>query len=383
MTSQTSSTEQTPGRIALMIAHCAGMVDLVALPVWVGTLMTRYSYDPQRAGTLVTLFLLGAVIASLFWAPRFNRAPARQVAALGFGIAGAAFLALTLFDDFTTMAVLHAVAGAAAGSALSVTHGTIGASARPHRLFAMAGLALAAFGIAFLGVTPGLVAANGGPALFKAFCGVMMIAAVTSWCAFPAVQKQSSHAPGPAGRISSSVWYAAIGIGCMGLVQAMIFSFMERIGADRGYAATALTAVLIALGLVNLTAAPLAALLESRWPARLVVLAGPVVQAALALTITQSSAFAPYAGASAMFAAVMIFTHTFAFGFLAQLDPAGRALTATPAMLMIGAAIGPILGGTLVQHAGYSSLSSAAVVIAFIAVCCFARAGRSAAPALT
>lgn len=383
MTNQENRSEHLPGRIALMVAHCAGMVDLVALPVWVGTLITRYGYDPQHAGAMVTLFLLGAVASSLFWAPRFNRAPAKQVAAFGFGIAGAAFLGLTQVSGFVPMAALHAVAGAAAGSALSVTHGMIGASARPHRLFAMAGLALAAFGIAFLGATPGLVASHGGPALFKAFCGVMLIAAVSSWCAFPSARKAVQHGAAPPGRLSASVWFAAIGVGCMGLVQAMIFSFMERIGAERGYTASAITAVLVALGLVNLTAAPLAVLLERRWPARLVVLAGPVVQAALALTIVQSSAYPAYASACAMFAAVMIFTHTFAFGFLAQLDPAGRALTATPAMLMIGAAIGPVLGGTLVQHAGYASLSSAALVIALIAVCCFARAGRTPAPALT
>jgi hypothetical protein len=31
-----SSSENWRGRIALMVGHCAGMVDLVALPVWMG-----------------------------------------------------------------------------------------------------------------------------------------------------------------------------------------------------------------------------------------------------------------------------------------------------------------------------------------------------------
>ena len=42
-------TESVRGRIALMVAHCAGMVDLVALPVWVGTLISVYRFDPQQA----------------------------------------------------------------------------------------------------------------------------------------------------------------------------------------------------------------------------------------------------------------------------------------------------------------------------------------------
>ena len=76
-------TESARGRAALMVAHCAGMVDLVALPVWVGTLIGRYGLDPQQAGLLATLFLGGAVVASVLLAPQFHRLPGRLVATLG------------------------------------------------------------------------------------------------------------------------------------------------------------------------------------------------------------------------------------------------------------------------------------------------------------
>ena len=78
----------------------------------------------------------------------------------------------------------------------------------------------------------------------------------------------------------------------------------------------------------------------------------------------------------------MIFTHTFAFGLLSKLDPTARALAATPAMLMIGAAIGPILGGGLVQGLGYGGLGVAAIVIAAIAVGLFSRVHAPHAPIL-
>ena len=57
------TTDSLRGRLALMAAHCAGMVDLVALPLWVGILMSHYRFDPQQAGGVVTLFLVGAVVA--------------------------------------------------------------------------------------------------------------------------------------------------------------------------------------------------------------------------------------------------------------------------------------------------------------------------------
>ncbi|WP_186030486.1 MFS transporter [Burkholderia gladioli] len=365
------------GTFALMVAHCAGMVDLVALPVWVGALIGAYRLDPQRAGLLATLFLAGAVLSSLFFSRRLNRLPARAAATIGFGIAALAFVGIVSIDRYPVMAVLHAVAGLAVGCGLSFTHGTIGRSRNPHRLFAIAGLALGVFAIAFLGITPGLIAAHGGPMLFRVFAGVMAAAAIACALAFPSVRAQRREAFSPdEPRFDRAVWFGMAGVSCMALTQAMLFSFVQRIGLDHGFGLTAVTTTLIALGLVDLFPAPVAALLETRVPGRRVVLAGPVVQAALALTITQSVAFGPYAVATSVFAAVMIFTHTFAFGMLARIDTTGRAVAATPAMLMTGAAIGPVLGGTLVKLSGYGSLGIAAVLIAAAAVLCFSRLER-------
>lgn len=365
-------TDSARGRIALMVAHCAGMVDLVALPVWVGTLISQYGLDPQQAGLLATLFLVGAVLASLVLAPRFHRLHGRLVASVGFGGAAIGFGLAATTADFTQLALLHAGAGLAAGAALSVTHGTIARSANPHRLFAIVGMALGVFAIVFLGATPQVVAALGGPALFVVFGGVMALGALAAALAFPSPDALDGgrRATGP---IPPAVWWGIAGIAGMGLVQSMTFSFLERVGSDRGFGLAAVTGVLIALGFVNLFPAALAALLEKRWPARTVLLAGPAVQALLVAVIMNATAFVPYAAAASVFAAVMIFTHTFAFGLLARLDSSGRAMAATPAMLMVGAAIGPILGGTLVKAFGYGSLGLAALAIGAVAVFSFSR----------
>ena len=364
------------GRIALMVAHCAGMVDLVALPVWVGTLMGYYRFDPQQAGGLATLFLAAAVLASVALAPLFGRLPRRAIAAAGFGMAALAFVAASGLQDFAGMAVLHALAGLSAGAALSVTHGTIARGAHPHRLFAIVGIALGVFAVAFFAVVPPLLAALGGTVLFQAFATVMAVAAVVALLAFPQVDGAEPEAAAPAAGAAPmprAVWFGIVGIACMGLVQAMTFAFLERVGNVRGFGTAAVTGVLVALSIVNLFPAALAAVLEKRWSARSVLLTGPVLQALLVALIMQASVFAPYAAAASVFAAVMIFTHTFAFGLLASLEPSGRALAATPAMIMTGAAIGPILGGTLVKFFGYGSLALAAAAIAAMAVFCFSR----------
>jgi predicted MFS family arabinose efflux permease len=236
-------------------------------------------------------------------------------------------------------------------------------------------MALGVFAIIFLAGTPQLIAALGGSALFYAFAAVMALGALAALFSFPTPEAKTGENVRAAklGALPKAVWFGIVGISCMTLVQAMIFSFLEPAGLRRGFDQAAINGVLIALGLVNLLPAALAALLEKHLAPRKVLLVGPVVQVALGATIMMSRVFEPYAFAAAFFAAVMIFTHTFAFGLLARLDASGRALTGTPAMLMIGSAVGPFLGGTLVNAFGYESLAVAAACLAVVAVTCFAR----------
>jgi len=365
---------------ALMLAHCAGMIDLVALPVWVGTLVAHFHFDARQAGLLASLFLGGAVLASAVLAPRFDPGTARWKAAIGFGLSALLFAGAAQTQHYLLLALLHAACGITTGLSLSVTHGTIARGSNPHRGFALVGIALGVFAILFLGSAPPIIASTGRSALFYLFAGVMAMGALACALAFPRPESEGLPLVAkPRDPVPRQVWYGIAGIACMGLVQSMTFSFLERVGSDRGFGLEAVTGVLIALGFVNLVPAPLAALLEKRLPARSVLMAGPLVQALLVVVIMGSLRFAPYAAAASVFAAVMIFTHTFAFGLMARLDRSGRAMAATPAMLMTGAAIGPILGGTLVQGWGYGSLGPVAVALGVGASICFSRLPRAVA----
>jgi predicted MFS family arabinose efflux permease len=366
-----TTTDSRLGRFILMLAHCAGMVDLVALPVWVGTLVAHRQLDPQRAGGLVTLFLIGGVAACLVFAPRFRRLPARWMATGGFAGAACAFVAAAWTRDFAVLAACHAIGGLSAGTALSFTHGTIGRSANPHRLFAFVGAALGVFALLFLGLVPAAVSAHGGATLFVVFSVVMLVAGAVCALAFPAAAEPLHDATAhPA--LTRQVVLCIAGICLMALLQAMAMAFAERIGVDHGFGQSAVHGVLLAVGLVNLLPAPLAALLQNRLSAWPVLLCGPVLQAVIVLTMTHSSVFLPYAVATAVLTAVMLFTHTFVFGLLARLDRSGRAVAATPAMVMAGAAIGPIVGGTLINAWGYTALGYLGTVVALCSLICFA-----------
>jgi MFS family permease len=95
------------------------MLDMVALPLWVGTLMQTYRFTPQMAGLAVTLFLLMVALTSMVLAPLFNRLSRKFIGALGFAIAALAFYFASTVPSsgFTAgqMIALHVVAGIGIG----------------------------------------------------------------------------------------------------------------------------------------------------------------------------------------------------------------------------------------------------------------------------
>ncbi|MEO8524343.1 MAG: MFS transporter [Caldimonas sp.] len=375
-----TTTNTFAGKAVLTFAHVAGMVDMVALPVWIGLLVQHYGYNAQQAGITVTLFLAGVVAASLCVSPNFNRWPRKAITTGGFALAGLAFLLAArqpvAVASFQTLALLHVLAGVGVGCGLSFAHGSIGRSANPHRLFAVANVVLGVFAVLFLGGVPQLVQGVGATSFFIVCAVLMAVATVAVAVGFPQLEATpsaaspaaASPAPTAAPRIPAPAWIAAGVVVCLTLNQAMVFSFVERIGIDRGFGIDGVNGVLIALGLVNLTPGLLAALLQKRLSPLTIGVLGPIGQAMLALTIVNATSFAPYAVATCLYTFMVIFTHAFLFGLLARLDPSGRAVAATPAMMMIGSAIGPGLAGALVYGVGYHAVGWAATGVALIAV---------------
>ena len=390
-----TTTDTWQGKAVLTFAHTAGMVDMVALPLWIGALMQYYGFSPAQAGLTVTIFLLGVVAASMFFAPRFNRLSRRTAVTAGFTLAALAFGGASVqpagagLASLPLLAALHLLAGLGVGCALSFTHGSIGRSANPHRLFAIVSAVMGVFAVIFLASVPQLMPRHGGPALFIVFASGMAVAAAVTCVGFPALGAAGPDAPRSPGEADARIprigWIVIAVVVCLTLNQAMVFSFVERIGEARGFGTERVNAVLVALGLVNLVPGVLAALLQQRWSASAVGMAGPACQALLALVISSATVFAAYAVATSLYVFMVIFTHTFLFGLLARLDRSGRAVAATPAMMMVGSCIGPALGGGLVQAIGYPALGWAACVVGLVAVLCMQQVRRqlSAAPVAT
>jgi predicted MFS family arabinose efflux permease len=109
-----------------------------------------------------------------------------------------------------------------------------------------------------------------------------------------------------------------------------------------------------------------------------VAVAGAILHGALGFVIMGVPGFAAYIIPLVFFPFVMVFTHTFVFGYLAAIEPTGRAVAATPAMIMTGSATAPLLGGILVQSVGYNALGFTALAIGLISMLLFIKAKKRA-----
>lgn len=362
------------GQATLSIGHMAGMIDLAALPLWIGSLMKSYGLNAPQAGLTVTMFLAGVVVSSVIFAPMFTRLNHRYFACFGYCVAASAFLVASWQpvspESLFIFMTLHALAGLGAGAALSVTHGAMGRTVNPHRLFGIANVAMGILAVIMFATLPGVIASFGGQSIFHAFAITMAFGAVVALLFFPSVPQADVPASGraeTAGRkpLAKAAWLTIGTIVCIALNQAMIFSFVERIGDMHNFA---VQNVLIVTGFVNLLPGILAALLQKRFAPVNVGIVGPILQAVFALSLTGATTFAFFAVPTTLYVALVIFTHTFLFGLLSRVDDTGRAVAATPAMMMVGSAAGPALGGLVVAGVGYQGLGWAVAVIAVIAV---------------
>ncbi|MFK7842913.1 MAG: MFS transporter [Sphingorhabdus sp.] len=367
------------GRAALTIAQGCAVIEIGALPLWMGSLIGHYGFDPQEAGSMVSLYMAGAVLSGFVVAPLFGRlSSGRAIVTIGLAFAAVVFFTLAGSSSYTEMALLHLVGGLSIGPALAVSVGTVGRSSNPHQLFAITAVASSLTAAIFLGIMPRLVDAHGGQLVFQAIAAIFAFGSAIALLSFPQApllqsEKLSTEPDQRQNKIPRKVWFGFTGVFCLSVIFSMTMSFVERVGMDRGYGLVAVSLVLTIMAIAKMFPAAIAGLLQKRLTVRTALFASPVVQALASGSIFAVPVFAVYAIAAPIFIMPMLFAQVFAFGLISKLEPSGRASALIPSISMLGAVVGPTLGGTIVIAAGYSGLATVSFILAAFALFFFAR----------
>jgi predicted MFS family arabinose efflux permease len=306
------------------------------------------------------------------------------VVVAGYFVAALAFFGLTyapfglVANPLVELGALHLIGGLGVGAGLSCVHGTIARSVNPHRTFAIVNLGVGVFAVLFFALTPPFMARIGVNAVFYAVLGLVSCATILSALAFPTPRARvvtpakSTTKSQVATQIAMALAIGFVGVVLLQTAQAITNSFAAATGSFRGFSAESVGLMFAVNGFISLFAPIFAGLLEKKLRAAQVAVAVLLIHGLCSITLTSTTNFYLYsAGFIAMIFAT-IFGHTFIFGLFAKFDPSGRMNASTPSMLMLGTAIGPIVGGVVVQHWGFPAMGLTSAAVAFCGAACFA-----------
>ena len=349
---------------AFACAIGVGYLPLLVLPWTFGALVTAAGYSESHAGWIATAEIGALAIASLLTARR-AAAPGRR------SLAGGSMLLAVLANGVTmiappvgvTFVAARILSGAACGVAVAVGNAAAAGSKNPTRAFAVLWFLLALWQFAIFNATPWLIGRAG-------LAGAYGLIAVACLCYLPfglrvpdpaRVQSLVPQAPGAALRSVQTIAILAA-ILCFWLRDSLTYSMSQRLALAAGVSAQPFGTMLGIASVLGLAGPALAARLGSGAPrTRLVVtslLLALGVSAAMAicrseLLFSTAVLLMPAAG---LFAAVLL------SGLAAHIDPTGRVAAVGAGLGFLSEAIGPALGGSVIEFAGRAVF--AAVVIA-------------------
>lgn len=331
---------------------------LYVLPYLVTAAVEGLGADPVRAGFGTTLEVLAMAASSLGLASRVSRMELRRVALGGVAITLAGNLGSVAAAAWPACVALRVVAGVGAGIALAAGQAAGARSLAPDRLFARVVFWRATIFAILLPAFPLALAAWGHRGVYAATGTVTLVC--LAGCARMPRAGASAAAAGmiPAGFVVSAAVLAATFLFATG--DAALWSFSERLGLAAGVASGHMGTVLALSVAAGLCGSASAARLAIHGPRPVHVFAACVVTAAAALAVANAHGTAAFTLAIGLYGGAVFFMLPYLFGTAARWDTSGRLAAAAGGALLLGTAVGPSLGGVLVERWGTPAVGSAA-----------------------
>ncbi|QCI13111.1 MFS transporter [Pseudomonas putida] len=358
-----------PAWLPLLIGFALGCSSSVTLPVLLGQVTQRFGLSASQGGLLGTLELSSTALVVLL-ASRWPRLG--QGRALMGGVALAILLAnliSTFCQGFWIFVPARAVAGIGYGLLLADLGRRVGHSDDPQQLFALQQIAMVVMAILFYTSMPSLIAGLGTPAPF-AFVSLSSLLFLLSVFALGAGDKVAVTTPIAAqAPLSRRPLAISLSIVLLCSTYGALWAYLPSAALQAGIGVSALSTTLAVGALANLLGAIAAERIGLRWGFAPVWLM--LALAALARIGVISGEGSLFLVSAVVLPFTMIFVTPYFFGLLALLDRSGRAAAAGPGFLMIGNALGPLIGGLVIACSGLSTLGMLGLlgcVVTFVTV---------------
>ncbi|MEV6108057.1 MFS transporter [Streptomyces sp. NPDC051940] len=351
------------GHLAVICAtYAVAAIVFNVAPGFISALIDGYHFTETEAGLVATADMLAMAATGFLAGPALARRSRRRL--LG---AGAALVALgnalsVVVGSLGGLLATRVVAGVGTGLLLVFANTMAATTRNPTRSYGLATMTATVVGAFLLVVTPMVVSAAGYESFFVilAVFGAVVALFVPGEPAAPAATPAAETGTD---RLSPALLrLLSVAAMAMMVVQSAFYAFAQQAGEDAGLSSGAAGAVLSVGYIGGIVTSALAAWLGNRWGRWTPVALGMVLQAAASVVVL-SGPGATVAGAALIAqSATLFFGIPYLLALNAEADASGRFSNIGVGLFFLSLAVGPFVGGLLLDAFGYAGVAVAVVV---------------------
>lgn len=354
--------------LGVLAAYGIGLSGANTMPILLGALMDALELDSQSAGFLGTLELVAGALGSLVLAPRAATVPRRRLALVGGVLAVAGYFLSAAVGGYASIALVRIATGVCCGVVLAAGNAAAAASKDPDRLFALVAFVAGVAATVLLLTLPYAVLPWGYAGGF-ALLGVVCLIALPLFWFLPAAPGVPERSESATHRLTGAVVATLAGVFMLEMCGQGVWAFTERIGASVGLGLTDIGKVTALGNFSGLIGSVVAAWLGTRKGRTAPLAVGVAATACAQWFLVNAASGTTYAVAQIGWGLAFYFTAPYMMGLAASLDRQGRWTVTAGALMMLGAAIGPLVAGSAIENWGYPGfawLMMACTAVAFV-----------------
>jgi len=340
--------------VALAIA---GFATFMGMPLFVGAVIEQFGFTEGQGGYLASAEYLGMFVASAVVSLLILRINRRTLALGGIALAIGANAASILLTTLPQLLAVRFVSGLGCGTAYAVAVAVLAGTRQRVRNFSLLIFGQVLTNALVVLLFPYLIAAWHVPAIFVAYCAMLVAAGLSIRMLPPYHPAPAAAAPAHAALRRAVPWACLFGVFCFYLMIGAYWAYIERIGVSVGYDAIYVGRAISAGILLSLLACWAAYRLGRRWgQSRPLLLALAIVALAHLVGGAMPGPVAFLVGL-ALVNCFWNFTDIFQLGTMAHIDPTGVYASRIQGAQMLAMTISPAIAGFLLDKGlGYAHL---------------------------
>jgi predicted MFS family arabinose efflux permease len=358
--------KDTQARLRLIVAILVGVIGpevFIVQPGFVQGLVQNLGFDAQSAGYAASIEVWGITATTLvmtFFSHRFNWRTVVTASLLLLAVANAACIGVHNKEVFVALRFL---AGVGSGSLISLSFTAVGLTENPDRNFGYLIMWVLLYGAVVLYFMPAAYAVSGmtGVLLFLAAFPLVALPFVK---AFPASGETAAAVEADAVNLSGSLKsLALLAMFTYFVAQGVAWAYLFLIGTAGGLNEQQVATGLTLSQVAGVAGALLPAIIGhrlGRWrPLTVGILGGAVCL----LFLIGHFEYLPFAFWVCLYNFFWNMTHPFLLGSMASFDRRGRVVVLAVAAQMLGLAVGPALGATVLAPGRYANINYIAIAL--------------------